>query len=623
MIKKQTAEQSGIKTIDSSDMLTDEKQALIEKLKRLLPNVINADNQLDVKALSDAVDIKNTTSNNQGYELTFAGKGIARALADQPTDLELKAEPSQSKDFNTTNNTVIRGDNLEVLKILQANYHKKVKMIYIDPPYNTKSENFIYKDNFKQSDETLINNFGLNEEATDFLHNVYGTRSHSGWLSFIYPRLKLARDLLTDDGVIFISIDDSEQANLKILCDEIFGEDNFVGDFVWKTRQASGKQISDNNTSIEHEHIFCFQKKESLKFLGVSRDRKNYTNPDNDPRGDWAKHPLDVGATKDERPNCFYDLIDPKTEKVYPANPNRVWSFSQDSMKQLLDNRQILFHPEGRTKPYLKKFWKDLKSEFKPISSWLDKQVFDIGYNTEGTKQVNNLFDGKKIFDYPKPVSIVQILIGQTASQNDIVLDFFAGSGTTADAVMQLNAQDGGNRRFVLVQIDEPIDKKKSAEAYKFCTENDFQPVISSITIERLNRAGEKIKGDFAQNQKGLFDDKKLPDIGYKVFSCTKKPIVSERDDIFAVENHRTNTLDTLANMLVATCKTLDTPIDCLLEDKLYQADNEIYLLANVEHEVLAKYNDFKINLDGWADIDLTQYLNLGVGQADNISVIY
>ncbi len=238
MIDKQTAKAEGIKIIDSRQTLTTEKQALIAQLKAIIPNVINADNQLDIKALQDIVDSKHTTSNNQGYELTFAGKGIARAMADSPTDMELKTEIKQSKNFDDTENVLIRGDNLEVLKILQANYHKKIKMIYIDPPYNTKSENFIYKDNFKKSDENLINDFSLDEESVDFLHNVYGTRTHSGWLSFIYPRLKLARDLLTDDGVIFISIDDNEQANLKILCDEIFGEDNFLCDFPRITKKG-------------------------------------------------------------------------------------------------------------------------------------------------------------------------------------------------------------------------------------------------------------------------------------------------------------------------------------------------------------------------------------------------
>ena len=228
MINKSQAEQNNLNIIDSSQVLQDDKNQIIEKLKQLLPNVINSDNQLDTRALQDVLNIANTTSNNQGYELTFAGKGIAKAKADEPTTKELKVELEQSKDFDNTENVVIRGDNIDTLKILKANYTNKIKMIYIDPPYNTKSENFVYNDNFKKSEAELIKEFGLAEETQNFLSNVYGTRSHSGWLSFMYPRLKIARELLKEDGVIFISIDDNEQANLKIMCDEIFGEGNFV-----------------------------------------------------------------------------------------------------------------------------------------------------------------------------------------------------------------------------------------------------------------------------------------------------------------------------------------------------------------------------------------------------------
>ncbi len=229
MINKEDAINKGINIIDASTSLGVQNQKtteIIEKIKKIVPNVINSDNVLNIKALSDLIDITKTTANNQGYELTFAGKGLAKALADIPTKKELKVEEKQSKNFNETGNIIIRGDNIDALKILKQNYYNKIKMIYIDPPYNTTSEQFIYKDNFKESDDGLIEKFGLNEDNINYLSNIYGTRTHSGWLSFIYPRLKLARDLLKDDGVIFISIDDNEQANLKLICDEIFQEDN-------------------------------------------------------------------------------------------------------------------------------------------------------------------------------------------------------------------------------------------------------------------------------------------------------------------------------------------------------------------------------------------------------------
>ncbi len=614
MIDKQTAKAEGIKIIDSRQTLTTEKQALIAQLKAIIPNVINADNQLDIKALQDIVDSKHTTSNNQGYELTFAGKGMARAMADSPTDVELKTEIKQSKNFDDTENVLIRGDNLEVLKILQANYHKKIKMIYIDPPYNTKSENFIYKDNFKKSDENLINDFSLDEESVDFLHNVYGTRTHSGWLSFIYPRLKLARDLLTDDGAIFISIDDNEQANLKILCDEIFGEDNFINKFVWK-KNSSGKTVSEKYPE-NIDYIFMYSKGNNYKLQNIYKPLaestiKMYSKDDGDGRGKYAT--VSFQKTGNPGPQTTYNYID-NNEKVWKC-PKKGWRLIKEKIKELENDERVYF--SGNTLRE-KDYWNERESEGQIADTLWD----DMPENNVGTAEVDGLL-GKGIFTNPKPMGLIERCIKTIVKQDEIILDFFAGSGTTADAVMQLNAEDDGNRKFVLVQLDEPIDKKKSIEAHKFCTDNNFAPVISSITIERLNRAGDKIKADFEQNPKGLFGDKKLPDIGYKVFSCTQKPQVSKLGNVFEVENNRIHTLDTLINMLVATCKTLDTKIECLIEDKLYKAGGEIYLLAGVDSNALEKYQDLKINLDGWADINLTQYLNLGVGTADNISVIY
>ena len=619
MINKTQARQNKLKIIDSRQVLVADKVDLIMQLKVLLPGVVNADNQLDVRALADVVDVANTTSNNQGYELTFAGKGIARALADVPTELELKAELGQSKDFDNSQNVVIRGDNLEVLKILQANYHQKIKMIYIDPPYNTKNENFIYKDNFKQSDADLIENFALDEDAKDFLHNVYGTRSHSGWLSFIYPRLKLARDLLSDDGVIFISIDDNEQANLKILCDEIFGGDN-TETYIWNLsdfEESSFTKTASHTVRTEHEYIIASFK--SDKKLGRYKEfrlkDKDLGNIDNDPRGNWFSGNISRNAIKTTTGSKYFTIKTP-TGIEYTRN----WTLSKEEYRDLLKDNRIYFSKNGDGVPRLKMF------ENEPSSSIQSSIFSDCKTSITGKNQMKALFN-KIVFDFPKPKKLIQRLLTLSTNKNDIILDFFAGSGTTGDAVMQLNAQDGGNRRFILVQIDEAINKKKNTEAHKFCTENNFNPVISSITIERLNRAGEKIKADFKQKTKDLFAEKTLPDIGYKVFSSTAKPkLVKENDNqqtAFSVNNQRAKTLDSLANMLIATCKTLDTKIDCLIEDKLYRAAGEIYLLANVERQILQKYQDCKINLDGWADIDLSAYLNLGVGQQDNISVVY
>jgi adenine-specific DNA-methyltransferase len=352
--------------------------------------------------------------------------------------------------------------------------------------------------------------------------------------------------------------------------DEVFGEENFVGQFVWKTRQASGKQVSENNTSIEHEYVFCYQR-HATTFLGVLRNKSSYKNPDNDSRGVWAKHPLDVGSTKDERPNCFYDLVDPETEQIYHANPNRVWAFSPKSMKKLLKDGKILFHPKAKTRPYLKKFWTELRSEFKPISSWIDQKTFNIKYNTEGTRRVNNLFNGNKIFDYPKPVSLIKIFLLQISKDNDLILDFFAGSGTTADAVMQLNAEDGGNRKYILVQLPEKIDKNKNKTAYDFVKDGlgVENPTIFDITKERLIRAGNKIQVDNKASK--IPKDLSKQDFGFKVFETM--PIWEDYDfeaDEFDKQQTLFNEITLTENdikALLTTWKTYDgIALTCDLE---------------------------------------------------------
>ncbi len=686
MIDKNQAKTKGVKIIDSNETLANDTTAIIEQLKSLLPNVINSDNQLDTRALNDVLSIANTTSNNQGYELTFAGKGIARAKANSPTKLELKTEFAQSKNFdseniNKTNNVVIRGDNIEVLKILYQNYHNKIKVIYIDPPYNTESENFIYNDNFKQSENELIERFGLNEDTSDFLHNVYGTRSHSGWLAFMYPRLKLARDLLIDDGAIFISIDDNEQANLKILMDEIFGDDNFVNTISVNVKNIAGvsgggedkklkKNIEFLNIYVKNysefqpfstiydyipisEIIQQYKEEEkSWKYTSVLvyEGDKEYLCSTTDGKGDEIK----IFSRKNSQINSVNQVMKDENlseDEFYVKYANKIFrtTMPQSSIRlriikklQELEIKEkftsIEYTPKsGRNKGQVyEQFYQGSKFN---LLAWLKDVSEERGgilhkKETQGTYwdfvgETKNL---TKEGDVPfpngkKPRKLVQKMLNMCGEGDYTVLDFFAGSGTTGDAVMQLNAEDGGNRKFVLVQSDEKIDKNKNAEVHKFCTDNNLEPVISSITIERLNRAGEKIKEEYiAKNGEmmGAFPS----DIGYKVFNTTRKPQVSEEGvkkggKLFSVNNQRASVWDTLYNMLAATCKPLHTPIETLKKDVLYQADNELYLLANIEHEKLSEYADKKINLDGWADIDLEQFLNLDVPNKENITVIY
>lgn len=630
MISKQEAQKHNLNIVDTEKTMTDAKKDLIEQVKSLLPNIVNSDNQVDVKALKDLFDITNTTSNNQGYELTFAGKGLARAKADEDTAKELKVEEKQSKKFDDTGNVIIRGDNIEALKILYKNYHNKIKMIYIDPPYNTKSENFIYNDNFKQSEEKLIEEFGLNEDTSNFLESVYGTRSHSGWLSFMYPRLQLAKELLSDDGVIFISIDDNEQANLKIICDEIFGEENFIAVFCWEKKKKPS--FLNKNLGSKFEYIIAYAKKrEQTKAFSVSLTEVGKKYPFNNAGNqkstlifpansvkfniaDKIIHPQDMSEG-----NIHTELLtELKIQNGTNANEFSLegeWRYSQSTLDEIVANNESITISKIPFRPNHVKEGGDVKK----IHNLLTIKHFGVPTNEDAEKEQVSLL-GESFFEYAKPSGLVKLLIKALMydDKSGVVLDFFAGTGTTSHAAMQLNAEDGGNRKFILCQLDEAIDpkKKESKTAYEFCQKNKFEPVISSITIERVNRAGDKIQKE---------NPKKNVDIGYKVFSLTDRPKVNydDKQKSFKIENKRQKAIDTLINMLVATCKTLDVQIEELKTGSIYKADNEIYIIDKVTSSELEPFKDLKVNIDSMADIDLEDYLNLDISNQDNITIVY
>ena len=604
MINKDEAEKKNIKIIDREDKKSEDRNDIIAKLKEILPNVITSDDALNIDALKDVIDIANTTANNKGYELTFAGKGLAKALADIPTDTALKIEEAQSKDFKNTDNVVIRGDNIEVLKLLKQNYYGKIKMIYIDPPYNTKNEDFLYKDNFNIRDEKeLVEEFGIGEDTVNFLSNIYGTRSHSGWLSFMYPRLKLARDLLTDDGVIFISIDDHEQANLKIICDEIFGENNLIGQFLWRKKAGAG---ADSKLFFrQHEYLLCYAKNSSIipaLFQPLNEKQiQEYSNPDDDPRGKWA--PTDLTApAHDNDPKRIYMVTSP-TGKTF----EKCWSYTYDNFVQLEKDNLIWWGKNRNSVPKRKRFYHDKKG-LTP-RSWIDDILTKDGKSDLQT--IN--FD---YFPYPKPVKLIKRII-EIGLSNEFILDFFAGSGTTGDAVMQLNAEDGGNRKFILVQCDEKIkDEKEFKTAYDFCIENKLEPVISSITIERLNRAGEKITTDKPELKDTL-------DIGYKVFSLADKRKFDDNEyGKLVLETYNFSTFDKLYQMMNSSNKPLHLKIEEIEKDKLYKVDNEFYILDTFKTSI-EDLQGHQIYLDAYSTISLEDALNLGIIDNENLTIIY
>lgn len=415
------------------------------------------------------------------YRLDWPGKREALLTANAPIAKTLRPCREESVAFDTTKNLFIEGDNLDALKLLQETYLGKVKMIYIDPPYNTGND-FIYNDDFAETtDEFLKRSNQKDEDGNRLVANTESNgRFHSDWLSMMYPRLKLARNLLRDDGVILISIDDNEFDNLKKICAEIFGVENFVGTCVWRRRTSSA--MAQSNISTDHESVLIYRRAESIIVKGTPKNYNGYANPDNDPRGIWVAGDLTVGMNADMRPNQYFDLVDPKTKKVYHPNFNRVWSYSPDSMQTLINENRVVFPEDTTQRPMKKRFANELKSETNPFSTWMT----ETGLNSEGTRAVNSLFDDKTMFNYAKPISLAQTLVRQITDSTDLILDFFAGSATTAHAVMQQNAEDGGNRQFIMVQLPEVCDEKSEAHKAGYAT-------IAEISKERIRRAGKKI----------------------------------------------------------------------------------------------------------------------------------
>lgn len=430
---------------------------------------------------------------DEAYEFTWVGKKAAIVEANKPIRKTLRPCMAESKDWDTTENLYIEGDNLEVLKLLQESYLGKVKMIYIDPPYNTGND-FIYADDFMRSQEEENAQMGMYDEDENRLFKNTDTngRFHSDWCSMIYSRLILARNLLTDDGVVFISIDDNEQDNLKKICDEVFGEDNFVATFPWRKRTA--KSDVPFGVSQDCEWILCYAKSDKFVARVAGTERKYFETPDF-PGQPWRIHDLTKQTTASERPNSFFTMVDPKTEKEYPANPNRTWAITKETFEYYYSVDRIVFPGDydflNITKPALR-YWKadDEKKAgdmfgMMPVSTKLPE---NIGMSLDGTKEITALFDGK-VFSFPKTVSLIKFFvdISTKLDKNAIILDFFSGSATTAHAVMQLNAEDGGHRKFIMVQLPEKCDE--ASEAYKAGYKN-----ICEIGKERIRRAGEKIQ---------------------------------------------------------------------------------------------------------------------------------
>lgn len=487
------------------------------------------------------------------YEFTWVGKNASRVEANTTTNKTLRPCIEESKDWDNTENLYIEGDNLEVLKLLQNSYFNKVKMIYIDPPYNTGND-FIYIDDFAQNiDEYEEAKGSFDEEGNRLFKNTdTNGRFHSDWCSMIYPRLVLARNLLANDGVIFISIDDNEQENLKKICDEVFGEKNFIAQVIWERAYAPvnlKKHFSEN-----HDYIICYAKDidkaicNGLPRASEANDR--YSNPDNDPRGIWKSDNLSVGPIVQSK---IYEIITPGGRKVLPPE-GYCWRLSKEKFKEFVKDNRIWFGKDGNNVPSIKRFLTEVKQSITPMTIW---KYSEVGHSQDAKQNLKKLFDGKSFFDYPKSVELIKRCIQLYSNESSIIIDFFSGSATTAHAVMQLNAEDGGKRKFIMVQLPEKTDEK--SEAFKAGYKN-----ICEIGKERIRRAGEKIKEEAGLNGQDL-------DIGFRVLkldSSNMKDIYYSADeyDQGMLENMQSNTkedrtdLDLLFGCLVDWGLELDKP---------------------------------------------------------------
>ncbi|MGR9224008.1 site-specific DNA-methyltransferase [Rhizobium leguminosarum] len=485
----------------SADVVSDNLSAL----QSLFPDAFREgkiDFDILKQLLGDAVDDR-----DEKYGLNWHGKRKARQIALTPSVGTLLPCPEESVDWENSRNLMIEGDNLEVLKLLQKSYAGKVKLVYIDPPYNTGGD-FVYPDDFSDS---INNYFKITGQAIDgkkLSTNAESSgRFHTSWLNMMYPRLKLAKSLLDEDGLIFVSIDDGELPNLRLAMDDIFGEERFLATFIWKSRQNK-----DNRTvtgaSVDHEYIVAY----GNKIRGSQRNVQQYSNVDNDPRGDWASANMVGIATADRRPNLHYDLVNPQTGINYGC-PDMGWRYDRTTMGRLIGEDRILWPQSTEGRPRRKAFISELESEFTGFSTVIGEALF----TRDGTADIDRLFD-VRVFNFPKPVQLIRTLIEQATFDEDIVVDFFAGSGTTAHATMLQNLVDGSTRRFITVQLPEPLDSSNRDQktAADFCAELGRPQNIAELTKERLLRTCAMLE---AENP-GFTGD-----LGFRVFKLAQSNI--------------------------------------------------------------------------------------------------
>ena len=588
-------------------------QRNIELIGKLFPNAITevkrngkVEHAIDFDVLRQELSDSIVEGQEERYQFTWPDKKKAMLAANAPITATLRPVVADSVGKDGTpggfdsENLYIEGDNLEVLKLLQETYLGKVKMIYIDPPYNTGND-FVYEDNFAQSTEDYMGNSGqYDEEGNRMVTNTESNgRFHTDWLNMIYPRLKIAKDLLVEDGAIFASIDDNERDNLEKICSEIFGADNYVATFPWRKRTA--KSDVPFGVSQDYEWVVCFAKSNKFFARVNGTERKYFETPDF-PNRPWRIHDLTTQRTASERPNSNFTMINPKTGKEYPVNPMRTWAVTRETFEQYYKENRIVFPDDysflSITKPAFR-YWKadDEKKAgdlfgLMPLSTKLPD---DIGMSLDGTKEITNIFSGK-VFSYPKTVPLIKLFVDSSTKTDKeaVILDFFSGSATTAHAVMKLNAEDGGHRKFIMVQLPEKTDEK--SEAYKAGYKN-----ICEIGKERIRRAGKQILSagggqlSFSETQ----PDQSAPiDIGFRCLRLDSSnmenvyytPEETQQQDLFSlVDNVKPDRTpeDLLFQVMLDLGVLLSSPIEVkeIAGKKVFNVADG-FLLACFDHDV-------------------------------------
>ncbi len=617
-------------------------QHKLEVLRQHFPQAVEVDAQghirINAAALQLAIDPSNPAGlqvEEDGYELRWVGKREAYHSAFVPVQKIVQPLPGDSKHWDSTGNLLIKGDNLDALRLLRHSYFEKVKLIYIDPPYNTQSDGFIYRDDFSAKQSEVLAQLGYAAENIDYIKNIYGARTHSGWLSFMYPRLLLAKDLLRDDGVIFISIDDNEQAQLKLLCDEIFGAENFIAELIWEgANKNDARQIG-----TVHEYVIVYgrnrdalprewslEKEGTEQVFAEVKRLQQLHGSDYDTAskslGAWFRSMKATssfmlrrfryidsrGAYKEDDPTApggrKFNLIHPKTGKIIPLRKNRGWGFNQDEFNRLVEEKRISFITENSV--MVRRYLHETDSITPPSVHYQPAR--------SASERLSRLMDSN-VFEFPKDETVLNKFIEMAtdpADSNCIVMDFFAGSGTTAHAVMLQNAQDSGNRQFILVQIPQPIDAKRQKEAHIFVTETLGKPeaTIFEITAERLRRAGAKIEAE--QAQQSALQSAQLEgftsapttvpvDTGFRVFDLVddpdalilQKPLQqATQADVLALQASIATPQPSqlprvIYNLLLAEKLPLTTPVRTVIDQHLYLAHNVVLVLQALALDTL------------------------------------